>query len=142
MQYENLGDTSPLDYGGYFVYRDRTGEYTEEAEVLELDEPDDEHSTYTIYQFVLDRCTYVDGVLSDNSFHSELSAWFVGDLDSIASSAGTSIVQLVAWLCSTDPIQRAMGYRAVGEYHGYENLDGYPLKGLTRLEVAERYNLT
>ncbi len=30
----NLGDANPIDYGGYFVYRDETGVYRDEAEKL------------------------------------------------------------------------------------------------------------
>ena len=30
----NLGDANPIDYCGYFVYRDETGVYRDEAEKL------------------------------------------------------------------------------------------------------------
>jgi hypothetical protein len=70
----NLGDISPFDYGGYFVYLDETGMYPEEAELLELEnenEEDEEKIRYTVRRFVLERCTLVDGVLSDNKFHPD-----------------------------------------------------------------------
>lgn len=51
------------------------------------------------------------------------------------------------WTVLTDPpndcrssIQRALVYRAIGEYHGYENLDQYPLTFKTRAEVEARYD--
>lgn len=39
-----LGDVHPIDYGGYFVYRDTTGVYEEEAEVLMVIAPLSIHS--------------------------------------------------------------------------------------------------
>ena len=36
----NLGDASPLDYGGLFVYIDETGVYPPEMERVELENED------------------------------------------------------------------------------------------------------
>ncbi len=135
----NLGDASPLDYGGYFIFKDETGVYPEEAELLELDDENDENSTYTVYRFPLERCTLsADGVLSDNSCHPEHAAWFADSLASVASYIGDDANELREWFCSADPVERACAYRAVGEYHGWKNLDEYPIK-LTRAEAQERY---
>ncbi len=143
----NLGDVNPLDYGGYFVYRDETGVYPEEAELLELDSPDNDNSNYTVYRFILERCSFVNGVLSDNKFHPECSAWFAnpdrkGDkytvLGDIASFTGQDASELIDDICSDDAIRRAMVWQSIGRYNGFDNLDSYPLK-LTKEEAEARY---
>lgn len=132
----NLGDASPLDYGGYLVYRDETGQYTEEAEYWA--EPETEGGAVTVYRFILYRCTLVNGVLSDNSFHPEIRAWFADGLDGVAHSAGMEARTLRDLVCSADPMDRAAGYRAIGEHHGWDNLDHDPIR-LTRAEAEARY---
>lgn len=147
----NLGDVNPLDYGGYFIYRDETGVYPEEGELLTLDDESDEDSSYTVYRFILDRCTFINGVLSDNPFHPDHPAWFAKPeseraarpqdttyLSGVANFIGQDVDELIADLCSEDAIRRAQAYRAIGEYHGFENLDSYPLT-ITRAEAEERY---
>jgi hypothetical protein len=62
-------------------------------------------------------------------------------MDAVASCAGTTKEALEQQFCSDDPLERARAYRDVGEYHGWDNLDEYPLTGLTRAEVAKRYDL-
>jgi hypothetical protein len=72
----NLGDVNPLDYGGLFVYVDETGIYPPEMERVEPDSEDDENCTYTVHRVSLDRCTHINGILSNNKFHPDKSAWF------------------------------------------------------------------
>lgn len=129
----NIGDASPLDHGGYFVYTDETGVYPPEAELLEplVD------GKYELRRFILEPCTFVDGVLSDNRFHPNHPAWFADSLESIQESS--DIGNIVTLLCSTDPIDRATAWRAIGEYHGFENLDSYPVN-LTKKEAKKRYS--
>jgi hypothetical protein len=151
-QIAQLGDTNPFDYGGYYIFKDETGVYPEEAELLELDDPDDEESTYTIYRFILEKCTFINGILSDNSSHPEHPAWFAHPeserekrpqdttyLSRVAGCMGMPVQELQRLFCSDDPKDRAFAYREVGTYHGLENLDSYPLTKLTRAEVEERY---
>ena len=130
----NLGEATPLEYGGLFVYTDETGVYPPEMERLEPLE----NGKFDLRRVCLDPCTYEDGVLSDNSFHPTLDAWFADDLDLIASCIGVEHHSLVKQLTSADPVQLARGYEAIGDYHGWENLDEYPLT-LTKAEVLERY---
>ena len=59
-------------------------------------------------------------------------------LTDIASFTGMDEDELVAQFCSEDALQRAMAYRAVGDYHGFKNLDDYPLT-MKRGEVKKRY---
>ena len=152
----NLGDAHPIKYGGLFVYVDETGVYPPEAELLV--EPSDEEwhdddrkefeadgkpheSTlrWKVYRFILEPCTYINGILSDNKFHPNHPAWFAKYLHLIASSSGQPDDRaFISMFLSDDPCERAWAWRAVGEYHGWENLDSYPLT-LTREEVNERY---
>jgi hypothetical protein len=132
----NLGDVNPVEYGGYFVYTDRTKVYPPEAELLRT--PDDGGEGWTIHRFILDRCTFVDGVLSDNAYHPELPTWFAKDLAAVASFIGSTELDLINGLCSDDPIDRASAYRAIGEYHGFDNFDGYPRQYTKRSELPRR----
>ena len=152
----NLGDVNPLDHGGYFVYQDTTGVYAPEAELLQV--PDDDRNDdreevreYVIYRFALEPCTYIDGVLSDNKYHPELSAWFAKPereranrpqdttyLSDVARSVGTGRRELIRMFLSTDILERAEAWRMIGEYHGFDNLDSYPVY-LNRREAELRY---
>lgn len=139
---KNLGDVSPVDYGGYFVFVDETGVYPPEGELLEAPDDNDDPIGWTIYRFILDRCTLIDGILSDNAYHPEISAWFADSIGAIARCNGQSELELMADLCSENPIDRAMAYRSIGHYHGFENLDPYPLRFHDRANVETRYEGT
>ena len=130
----NLGDVNPIDYGGYFIYKDRTGQYTEEAERCEP--TDDTAKTHEIHRFILDRCTDENGVLSDNPYHKDHHVWFAKDLPAVAHFADLPDIRVM--LCSADPLDRARAYEAIGSYHGFANLDHYPLT-LPRHETQARY---
>ena len=97
----NLGDASPLEYGGMPVYRDETGVYGEEAEYWRETE---EGKSVTLYRFELDRCTLTpDGILSDNQYHPEYPAWFADTINGIAHTSGMEPAVLRSMLCSADP---------------------------------------
>jgi hypothetical protein len=160
----NLGNVNPLEHGGYFVYVDETGVYEAEGELLLAPHEDDcgqcrttcfndydqciyecECHNYQVYRFSLDQCTLIDGILSDNKFHPDEMAWFGyrdkdrpqdSDLNDVAKFA--DMPDIAELLCSKNPVDRAFAYRAIGEYHGLENLDTYPIT-LSRAEAEERY---
>jgi hypothetical protein len=148
----NLGDTHPLTYGGWFVYEDETGVYPPEAEVVVLDdETEDPH--YTVYRFVLEPHTFVNGVLSDNPSHPDHPVWYAAkdpghkerhgydgwtNFCRMAEAIGKTPEEFAAMFCSPDPRVRAMAYREVAEYHGYDELDQYPLK-MRKRELRKRY---
>lgn len=132
----NLGDVHPIDYGGYFVFRDTTGVYPAEVAVLEP-QGDDDADGWEIYRFVLEKCTHVAGVLSDNRFHPELSAWFACDLHRVAESCDVTQDSLIALLCSESEIERAYGYGILGGFYGYHEFDHYPRKFSDRQSVEE-----
>ncbi len=149
-----LGDANPIDYGGHFIYQDETGVYTEEAEILQVPEADndDKEANYVVYRYSIERCTYSNGVLSDNKYHPEHPVWFtycgeyeknrgvtgLDRLKSLAEFCGQTVDQFIEALCSSIAAHRTWAWQAVGEYHGFENLDSYPLR-FTRAEVEERY---
>lgn len=142
----NLGDASPLDHGGFFVYVDETGVYDPQVEVLEVDDEDGyAHDSaacrWTVYRFDIPRCTYVEGVLSDNRFHPDHPAWFADSVDSICTS-GMSPDEFRADLCCVDVIRRASAYREIMEYHGVANFDETPLVFTDKAEIEDRYDQT
>lgn len=148
----NLGDVHPLDYGGYFIYRDTTGVYTEEGEKLFVDDGENDNAAkYTIHRFILDRCEQVSkdgktflvpfgfGSRTDLPYAIETyDEWFDKHLDEIAEFMEQSIEETREAFCSADPVIRAFAYQAIGDYFGYDNLDDYPLF-LTKAEAEERY---
>lgn len=148
----NPGDVNPIEYGGYFVYEDTTGVYPAEVEVLVAHPRDDSPEGWTIYRFALDRCQLIEDPDTHTIYlvpftynppwpHalSKYDEWFHKDLANVASSIGSTLTELRQDLCSADPRDRAHAYRAIGEYHGFENLDGYPLTFHNRADVEARY---
>lgn len=149
----NLGDVNPIEYGGYFIFKDTTGVYPEEAIFLDST-PDDKSGAWIEYCFTLDRYKLVEVDLDETTKKSYLvpfnynkewtqpisayEAWFVNDLDSIASSVGSTREMLIEMLCSADAINRALAYRDIGAYFGFENLDSSPLIFNKATEVTKR----
>ena len=122
-----VGDVNPVEYGGGLVFEDKTGVYAPEVEYYERDS-DAEYSKIRVYRFSADKCTYIDGVLSDNRFHPDHAVWFADKLPD-----DTTPEQF----CSDDIMTRAMAWTEVGLYYGVENLDNYP-GYLTRNEAIKR----
>lgn len=134
-----LGDMNPTEYGGYWIFEDTSGAYAPEGEILILDDEDSEESSGEVFRFIMENCTYQNGILSDNKFHPSHSVWFGDELDSLSSFYGQSSAELIEAFTSSDPIKRAFAWRAVGEYFGFYELDSYPLR-LSRAEIVERYS--
>lgn len=138
----NLGDADPITYGGLFAYAGDADGALPTVERLEPPDDsidlDDDNARWTLRSTTLDRCTYRNGVLSANPFHPETPAWFADDLENIASFVSSTPEDLAESLCSTDPVELALAWQAVYDFHGWENADSYPLT-LTRAEVEERY---
>jgi hypothetical protein len=140
----NLGDVNPLDHGGLLVYRDRTGVHPPEAVRIEPRDHDGvpEHElgrSWYVTSFVLEPCTYSNGVLSDNPYHPDQPAWFAKDLPAIARFMGQDGPDgIIADVCSCDPVRRALGYQAVGLYLGFhEFADTEIITG--RVEMRRRH---
>lgn len=141
----NLGDAHPIDYGGLFVYRDTTGVYPCECEKLF---PNEDGTAWEVQRFILERCKLVNGLLIpfryDESWPhpaEQYSEWFNADLAGIASYIGVTTEELQSMFCSDNPLELARAYESLGEYHGFDNLDAYPLFFKNRAEVEARYKV-
>lgn len=132
----NLGDANPLEHGGMFVFEDTTGKYDPEMEVLT--EPECEGGTYEVHRFSMTRCTWENGVLSDNPFHKDHPAWFASDIEDVARSCGYPAEDLIDCLTSDNIMARADGYRDLIGHWGCGEFDQYPLT-LTEEEANVRY---
>ncbi len=148
----NLGDVNPIDYGGQFVYIDLNGEYEPELEVLEVFDEDSDRPIWQVFRFILSKCTYINGILSDNKYHPDKSAWFAKSkaeraarpqdttyLENVANSMDYPEEDMVRDLCGDNVIARAMAYKAIADYHGLDNFDSYPLQFTNMAEVEARY---
>lgn len=93
---------------------------------------------WTVYRFRLEPCTYINGILSENKYHPDKPAWFATYFSYLAKSVELDVDDLAGLFCHESPIERAHAWRVVGEYHGFDNLDAYPLT-LNRAEVEKRY---
>ena len=137
----NLGDVSPLDYGGYFIFTDETRVYPFEGEKYFPDE-------HLSYRFILERKTLYQGHLITLGFDNpdkvlphpimDYVEWFDKHLSGIASFIGMDVSEYQAMFTSDDPMTLARAYEAIGDYFGYDNLDAYPIH-LTRQEAKKRY---
>ena len=149
----NLWDAMPIDYGGDFLYVDATWVYPPEIEKLvppNDDVIDTPRARWTVYRFMVEPCTYINGILSDNKYHPGHAAWFAnpynpdrpqdgkGGLEELSSYIGVSIEELVAMFRSKDVRTRAAAWLAAADYHGIDNFDSYPLK-FNREEIEKRY---
>lgn len=135
-----MGDANPLEYGGYFIYVDETGIYPPEGEWVEVICHEKKPSTYRAYRFILENCTLTEGILSDNPYHPLHPTWFSYNLQSIANFIGMTLENLTNLFLSDIATARAIAWRAVGEYHGFENLDSYSIT-LTKAEAKRRYKI-
>ena len=129
-----MGDVNPIDYGGSFILHDETGVYTDECETIIVSDDDEHH--VRIFRFILEKCTFTSGILSDNQYHPESKVWFADELTGIARCF--DLPDIANYLCSDDSIKRALAYDAIGNYYGFENLDSYPLT-LTVSQARKRY---
>ena len=132
--YKNMGDCGDFSaYGGLLVYREGNrfqAEYWQAG--------DSEEDNGTAYRFDLDKCTLTDGILSDNPYHPKLESWFAKSIESMASFGGVSTGELRQWFCSEDIYWLGRAYELLGHYHGFFELDSYPLE-LSEAEARKRY---
>ena len=140
----NLGDQGdPIAFGGLFVFVDETGVYPPEMERLEpLGEEDD--SPIEVHRVILEPMQRVNGGLVASHYdaawiaeHADFTEWFSGDLGAVADCCGMDLDDLTDSLCSTDPVRLARAYQAIGDYHGWANLDAYPWT-MTQAEADAR----
>jgi len=139
-----LGDVSPLGYGGHWVFVDTTGVYSPEAEKLIT--CDDDEDLNLVYRYCLDRLKLHNGMLIPYRYDEtwphpieRCKEWFSDDIPEVASFFGVSTDELQDLFCSVDPVDLAIAYEAIGEYFGFVNLDSDSLP-YTKADVQERFN--
>ena len=113
----HVGDVNWPQYEGGPILKDVDGSYR-----LEYVIPPDEGRFYEIYLTDLDR--------------EPLPSWI--DAPDVASYIGTSVAILRKRWNDPNPRVRAHARVDVAGYHGWHNLDSYPLR-LTKREVQARY---
>ncbi len=133
-----FGDCDPITHDGTFVYEDETGVYPPEAERLSRFY---DRMEWEAHRFILEPCTFINGVLSDNKFHPDHPVWFADSIDQIADYIDRDKDELIQELCGDDACKRAVIWLAVGQYYGMANLDETPLRFTDESKVRARYNL-
>lgn len=160
---DNLGDVNPIEHGGLFIFRDKTGVYDPEMMQLESVGGDteseyNEHGEivvegdeqWEVRRAVIKPCTYINGILSENPSHPDKPAWFANtpamqkkrpqdgtNLANICGSMDVEEQELIRMFCSDDIVERAFAWRMVGDYHGWENLGGDLIEYDDRRELEE-----
>lgn len=143
----NLGDVNVAEYGGFLVYRDKTGVYPPEAELYEANE---NATGGRMYRFILEPPRFK--TFKGGHFREELlknpaernrswywyKEWFIKDLPGIASSCGTTAFRLLRLLFSKKPVERASAYQMIVGYFGPHEFDSYSVV-LTEREAKKRY---
>lgn len=138
---ENIGDASPVEYGGKFVCIDRTGNYAPMLWILDVDDVEDEsldppelYTRFRISHVELERCFLIKqsanvilGV-GANVYHGYMTEWFgsKNNLASVASTCGTEVDDLCNSLCSSNVIERAFAYDMLVSHYGVHEFDQYP----------------
>ena len=129
----NIGDRNILTYGGVIVYREYSYDKTYDKILIVKLTPNDHDNKIERRWGTLDKCTYVNGVLSDNSFHIDKPAWFADDpewyskpAEKIVNWAGATYSEFIDDITSNDPMRIAARYVNVYDYYGWDNFDSYP----------------
>ncbi len=120
---------------------DQTGHYDPEMEVAQ----DIDGEVFEVFRFPLERFQLIKTCLVPYQFDvtwfrpaRAYKAWFQDDLSKVADFVGTSYETLLEAFCSSEIHVRAWAWESVGSYHGFTNLDQYPLT-LTQDELNERW---
>jgi hypothetical protein len=133
-----IGDRNPVEYGGGYVFRDKTGVYAPELEYVQPIECDDGSAGVFAYRVVLEKHNHYLGILSDNPYHPELSVWYADKLDGVCKTCDGDRDEMIGNLCGDDPVARAWAYETLADYFGWDEFDHYPLT-LTADEAEKRY---
>lgn len=94
---DNLGDVHPIDYGGFFVYVDRTGVYAPEVELLDSPDSDDAPEGWTIHRAVIKK--------------DPAGEWWFPKLREVAASIDMDVSELERMAMSESVVTRAMVYQ-------------------------------
>ncbi len=134
----NLGDVNPIQNGGLFVYIDETGVYDPEMTKICPIDNETGKCECEIRRVILEKCTFENGILSDNKYHKDKPAWFSTGINSVPRFGGYITATFIGYLTGDDIINRAIAWQLIGDYFGWDNLDSYP-EFMTEDEINERY---
>lgn len=135
---ETVGDVNPIEHGGGFILSDQSQVYPPELELIEPSESCSDEG-WTVSRIVCERCSFENGILSDNKFHKDHPAWFAGSIETICNCLDCDEDDLIESLCSDNEIARARAYKTLINYFGAFEFDQYPLKFTDRAEIEARY---
>ena len=147
-----LGDQGdPIEFGGTWVYIDRTGVYPPEAEYVQPPYHDPPYEgkdkrRWTVSRFILDKIYLVENVITamrpgkqlPHPYPSSYKEWWADYLDEMCLTNGMKRDDFLSLIMSDDPMKRAAAWQMIGEYHGMENLDSYPIT-LSHDEIEARH---
>lgn len=146
----NLGDANPLEEGGFFVYRDKTGVYPPEAEMYDperrqawrlLLEPLHSHRGILVPAKIAADFRHKTGrpLLHEKPLGA-YEEWFSKSIEYVARQNGLQARVLRRLLCSNDILERAAGYKLLADALGYHNFDpDGPLQLESHEDAAYRY---
>lgn len=118
----NLGDVNPVEYGGFFVYRDTTKVYGPEVELLEAGDSDADG--WTIYRACIE---------SDPT-----KEWWYDKISDVARFIGQPEDEVRADLASGDVVRVAHIYQGLMSYFGGHEFDSYPIVCAKRSDLPRR----
>jgi hypothetical protein len=121
---DNLGDVNPVDYGGFFVYVDRTGVYAPEVELLESPDSDDAPEGWDVYRACIEK--------------DPTRQWWYDRLSEVAVSHGMELSELQRMATSADTLARAMVYQCLFSHFGAHEFDSYPNHYAKRSHLPRR----
>lgn len=138
-----IGDVNPIEHDGGWVLVDTTGQYAPELEYLDRENPfedDPKKVVHLIHRIVLEPCTWINGILSDNKFHPECVAFFADDgLVGLANTFGLTPDEMAAMFCSTDVCERAQAWFEAASIHGWVNFGDEPISWFKPWQLRKRY---
>lgn len=121
---DNLGDVHPIDYGGFFVYVDRTGVYAPEVELLDSPDSDDAPEGWTIHRAIIEK--------------DPAGEWWFPKLGEVAASIDMDVSELERMAISESVVTRAMVYQYLFSYFGAHEFDSYPVTYKRRSQLPRR----
>lgn len=119
----NLGDVNPIKYGGFFVYKDRTGVYAPEVELLESPDSDDAPEGWTIYRCIIER--------------NPEGEWWWEKLAEVATMIDWTLEDMQHKAKGTI-LEQARVYQDLMAYFGAHEFDSNPLHVSKRSELPRR----
>lgn len=139
-----IGDRNFAEYGGGPAFVDETGVYCPELEYVDV--VDDGSGDAFVYRVMLENLKLSPaGALIpaayDATWHYPVESyteWYFEHLERVAQSCGIQRSEIISFLISPDPMQRAIAVESLANYLGWENFDSYPLH-LTAKKLEARY---